>query len=146
MGYRPRGRTTSGGVSSNVSSVNHANAVTTLLEARASSAGLARRFVYATLLSWQADALIDIAQLLTSELVTNAVIHAGTDIELQLEQTSHGIRCEVTDHGGGTPVPREARPEDLGGRGLHLVETMSQCWGVRRSPGAKAVWFELATA
>ncbi|HEY4377579.1 MAG TPA: ATP-binding protein [Acidimicrobiales bacterium] len=122
------------------------NAATTLLQARASSAGLARRFVCATLLSWQADALIDIAQLLTSELVTNAVIHAGTDIELQLEQTSQGIRCEVTDHGAGTPVARLAKPEELGGRGLHLVDAMSKCWGVRRSPGAKAVWFELTNA
>ena len=109
------------------------------------SARLARQFVVATLLEWHAEHLIDTASLLTSELVTNAVLHADSAIELRVAREANLIRFEVEDHGGGHPKPRHPRPEETSGRGLALVDTLSDAWGVDRINSGKAVWFELMT-
>ncbi len=109
------------------------------------SARLARQFVTSTLAEWNVSHLIDTATLLTSELVTNAVVHAGSRIELRLARQEDLVRFEVEDHGGGDPEPRQPALEEMSGRGLALVETLSNAWGVEPVDSGKAVWFELTT-
>jgi anti-sigma regulatory factor (Ser/Thr protein kinase) len=88
------------------------------------------------------------ALLLTTELVTNAVRHAGVGedkaLELCAEVTSKAIRVSVTDPGSDTtPRVQELNVEKPGGMGLFLVEQLSSSWGVERTDGANEVWFEL---
>lgn len=109
------------------------------------SARLARQFVATTLVEWEVEHLIDTAALLTSELVTNAVLHADSGIELRLAREVNLIRFEVEDHGEGHPKPRRPAPEETSGRGLALVDTLSTAWGVQPVDSGKAVWFELPT-
>lgn len=117
----------------------------TFLAADPVSAGLARQFVSTTLSGWRSEHLIDTAALLISELVTNAVIHAGSAIELCMAQEADAIRFEVHDRSGCMPSPRRTAPGDTCGRGLMLVAALSRAWGVdARGPG-KAVWFTLTT-
>ncbi len=118
---------------------------TTWLASDPVSAGKARQFVVATLLGWDVEHLIDTASLLTSELVTNAVLYARSEIELRLAKEPDLIRFEVEDHGSGQPRPRHPAPEETSGRGLALVDTLSNAWGVTAVNSGKAVWFELAT-
>jgi anti-sigma regulatory factor (Ser/Thr protein kinase) len=88
--------------------------------------------------------------LLTTELVTNAVLHAGAGeaetIELRVATEPDVVRVSVTDAGGdGTPTVQQLDPEAPGGMGLFLVEQISSRWGVERAPGGgNRVWFELA--
>lgn len=118
---------------------------TTSLSADPVSARKARQFVVSTLLGWDVEHLIDTASLLTSELVTNAVLYADSEIELRLAKEVDLIRFEVKDHGGGRPTFRHPAPEETSGRGLALVNTLSKAWGVEKVESGKAVWFELAT-
>jgi anti-sigma regulatory factor (Ser/Thr protein kinase) len=117
---------------------------TTWLASDAVSARKARQFVVSTLLGWDVEHLIDIGSLLTSELVTNAVLHTHSEIELRLAKEADLIRFEVEDHGPGRPVARHPAPEETSGRGLALVDTLSDAWGVSPIESGKAVWFELA--
>jgi anti-sigma regulatory factor (Ser/Thr protein kinase) len=95
------------------------------------------------------DTLHDL-HLLTTELVTNAVLHAGVGeagtIELRVAAERNRVRVAVTDPGGeDTPVVQDLDPEVPGGMGLFLVEQISSSWGVERAPGGgNRVWFELA--
>jgi two-component sensor histidine kinase len=83
------------------------------------------------------------AVLLTSELVTNGVIHARTDLEIRLDLTLDAIRVEVVDLGGGCPVAEEAPPDADKGRGLMIVSNLATRWGVGLEADRTAVWFEL---
>ena len=104
----------------------------------------ARRFVREALEMWNLDDLTDTVMLLVSELVTNAVVHAGSDVEVLVRLTGETACVEVTDSSEMAPVPRAARLEDQSGRGLALVEAMARRWGVRPRPGGgKTVWFEV---
>jgi anti-sigma regulatory factor (Ser/Thr protein kinase) len=89
--------------------------------------------------------------LLTTELVTNAVLHAGAGasdaIELRVANGAESMRVWVTDPGRSleTPHVEEPDPEVPGGMGLYLVEQISSRWGAERlDGGANRVWFELA--
>ena len=109
------------------------------------SARLARQFVATTLLSWHVEHLVDTASLLTSELVTNAVLHADSAIEVRLARETHLIRFEVEDHGDGKPIRCYPALDDTSGRGLALVDTLSSAWGVDPVSSGKSLWFELTT-
>ena len=86
----------------------------------------------------------DTALLLVTELVTNAVRHGGDPLDLQVTDDDQVFRVEVTDHGSTMPVRRdEVDPWSEGGRGLMLVETLSDSWGVTPAHPGKTVWFEL---
>jgi anti-sigma regulatory factor (Ser/Thr protein kinase) len=117
------------------------------LPALASSARAARQFVRQTLLEWNLPGIVESATLITSELVTNAVLHARPDaraddaIELRVCAIARGVRVEVDDASDLVPVQRRAT--DNGGRGLNIVDTMSTAWGTDPKPGGKTVWFEL---
>lgn len=119
---------------------------TTSLLPSSASAAEAREFVAATLASWHAEALIPTAMLLTSELVTNAYLHARTGIELRLLRTADGVRFEVLDNGPNGIAPLDADDLDTHGRGLCLVRELAESWGISPgSPLGKTVWFELGS-
>jgi anti-sigma regulatory factor (Ser/Thr protein kinase) len=102
----------------------------------------ARHFVREALRD-QPTELSDEAELMTSELVTNCIRHAGTGFELTLRLEGE-IRIEVLDTGGGEPTVLSPSPRDPSGRGLRIVEAMASAWGVHRTPEGKTVWFTLA--
>lgn len=105
----------------------------TRLEASRNAPALARRFIRDVLAGYGADGeLLERAELLVSELVTNAVVHAGTPVRLSVSVTDGVMRIEAEDHGGGRVARRP--PGDLrgasAGYGLWLVESLAQSWGV----------------
>ena len=86
----------------------------------------------------------DVAVLLTSELVTNAVLHARSDVLLRVLRETAGVRVEVVDRSTAVPVPRDFSEEAATGRGLLLVDAMADDWGAAVDGDAKTVWFRLA--
>ena len=107
------------------------------------SASEARRFVRGVLVRWHAEVVEEAAVLLTSELVTNALLHARTVMKLRLRRRPGLVRIEVVDDGAGQPVRRRYDDDASTGRGLALVEAMAEDWGVEPANGGKAVWFTL---
>lgn len=106
------------------------------------SASVARAWVADTLGEWKCDALVDSVKLVVSELVGNVVRHAPSPLELTLSLDAARLRVSVTDSGPGRVEP--ARPSTLesGGRGLTLVERVSDRWGVDYAAKGKTVWAE----
>ncbi len=123
------------------------------------AAAAARRFVRDTLRSWELtgssdgqDALVDDAVLLTSELVTNAVLHARTPVQVTCrllgDQPGLAVEIAVLDR-----RPSQLRPqlpytpaeaaERTSGRGLQLPGELASTWGVTYARAAKAVWFRM---
>jgi anti-sigma regulatory factor (Ser/Thr protein kinase) len=101
----------------------------------------ARDFVAQACAAWHAEQFSELGQLVVSELVSNAVLHSGTGIELELRLERTQLRLQVHDDGGGVPaiVPEEERT--VGGVGLGLVSRAVQSWGVTADPrGGKDVW------
>ena len=86
---------------------------------------------------------IDSVTLLVSELATNAIVHADTDFVVRVEWTKRQVCVEVSDTGAGIPALRHSRPYDTSGRGLPIVDALSDSWGVRPSAAGrgKTVWF-----
>jgi sigma-B regulation protein RsbU (phosphoserine phosphatase) len=116
----------------------------TALPAQDRSPATARRTVQEALAAAGLDVLLDEALLLVSELVTNSVVHAGTDIQLRIDIGPGQARIEVIDHGSGFPVRQDAAHstrED--GRGIFLLDAFAQEWGTRHFAGGKSVWFVL---
>ncbi|MEA2567684.1 MAG: hypothetical protein QOD49_2861 [Actinomycetota bacterium] len=117
----------------------------TTLSPDAESAAAARDFVTETLVAWGAERVLEAATLLTSELVTNAVLYAGSEIHLVVRQSGKRIRIEVHDANPQVPVRRFPTEDSVSGRGLALVEALAAAWGVERVPkDGKRVWFEVA--
>jgi anti-sigma regulatory factor (Ser/Thr protein kinase) len=84
-------------------------------------------------------------ELMVSELATNGIRHGQTSFELVVEQRADEIRVAITDQGGGTPTMRFPGPDEPTGRGLQIVEMLSERWGVeRRRDSGKTVWFTLS--
>ncbi|MEV0094380.1 SpoIIE family protein phosphatase [Streptomyces sp. NPDC050738] len=113
------------------------------------SVATARAFVRDTLQGWGYSDVIDDAVVLTSELVTNAVVHAGTTADVLCLRTENGIRVEVVDRYPEREVPLQsqtesyASPDREGGRGLLLCAALASRWGVEYTPTLKQVWFQL---
>jgi len=107
------------------------------------SVGDARRFVGWTLDGFGAGDVAEFALLLTSELVTNAVVHAGGEIRVCVIGDDRRIRVAVEDTSDTPPRRREAGEGAVSGRGLCLVAELAEHWGVDIRDGGKAVWFEL---
>src|SRR6185437_5920709 len=94
-----------------------------------------------------ADALCDVAELLSSELVTNAVVHARTSVELEAAYDDSSIlRIEVYDRSADEfdRLPRQPADGAEGGRGLAIVARLACHWGVDPCSPGKRVWFTLA--
>jgi anti-sigma regulatory factor (Ser/Thr protein kinase) len=88
--------------------------------------------------------LVPTAALLTSEVVTNAVMHVGGAIAVRVTCRPRGLRVEVGDHGPPLFVPGAPTPASTSGRGLQLVDALASEWGTSRDATGKVVWFELA--
>ncbi|HUR48963.1 MAG TPA: response regulator [Acidimicrobiales bacterium] len=84
----------------------------------------------------------EIIQLLTTELVTNAVTHGHGAVTVTAEVSGDRVRIAVGDDSAIVPVPGNASADDEGGRGLALVEGLAARWGVEEVPTGKVVWFE----
>ena len=104
----------------------------------------ARRALRELLTHWGKPGRSEIAELLTSELVTNALIHTDRDAVLTATVSPSGLHVEVRDFVGGRPRLGVPDADDgTHGRGLILVQSLADAWGVRAHGVGKAVWFEL---
>ncbi|WP_186785800.1 PAS domain S-box protein [Streptomyces misionensis] len=118
-------------------------AVTTELPATAAAVPQGRAFLRRTLVSWECAEPADDALLLLSEILTNAVQHAEGPVGLRLCRTATDLTVEVGDHSPQLPRPRHATGDDESGRGLFLVRTLADSWGVRPTDEGKTTWFTL---
>ncbi|MDX3072542.1 SpoIIE family protein phosphatase [Streptomyces sp. MI02-7b] len=112
------------------------------------SVATARAFVRDTLQGWGFAEVVDDAVVLTSELVTNAVVHAGTAADVQCLRYESAVRIEVADRYPERELPlhdakRQIHPDHEGGRGLLLCSALATRWGVEYTPANKHVWFHL---
>ncbi len=132
-----------------------------VLPGEPASVGRARRMVSGTLESWGLDALVDDASLLVSEVVTNAVLHAGTEVVVSIRRHGSGVRIEVADGSPVVPTRRRYHGDAVTGRGLQILESTASNWGTTTSSGGgggggggggdggggggggKVVWFDL---
>ena len=86
------------------------------------------------------------AALLTSELVTNAVVHAGTVFEVAMTIDNGRVLVAVVDRSTRLPQPTPVATDATTGRGLGLVDAIASAWGAELTADGKIVWFELAAA
>jgi len=116
-----------------------------LLQPEPQSAAVARAWIREQLTSMGHPELVDSAQLATSELVTNAVLHARTRITVAVRDEGNEILIEVADASANRLAPpREAGAEGAlttVGNGLHIIGALARRWGVRERGGGKTVWF-----
>jgi anti-sigma regulatory factor (Ser/Thr protein kinase) len=113
------------------------------LSSHPTSATAARRFVRELLAEWQwADG--HAALVCTGELVTNAIVHVCSDIDVVVRHHGGTIRVEVHDRSRRPPLRRVHAPDAERGRGLDLVDALSSRWGVSPTVTGKSVWFEVA--
>ncbi|CCK26538.1 regulatory protein [Streptomyces davaonensis JCM 4913] len=104
----------------------------------------ARKELRELLHDWGRPGRSEIAELLTSELVTNALVHTDRDAVLTATVGPRGLRVEVRDFVARRPRLRVPTADDgTHGRGLVLVQSLADAWGVRPHGVGKAVWFEL---
>ena len=108
------------------------------------SVGEARRFAVSTLTSWGREDLTGTAALVVTELVTNAVLHAKTAVQLCLERLADSrVRVEVRDGSKVRPSLRYHGLDATTGRGLALVSQLAESWGVDVGANGKSVWLFL---
>lgn len=110
------------------------------------SARAGRRAVTEVLTSWGLPPYaVDDAVLVVSELVTNAVLHAREQEFLALEITYRPgcVRVSLADGSAVRPLARLATAGDEGGRGMPIVDALSDRWGIEDHHGGKRIWFEL---
>ena len=106
----------------------------------------ARRFLKDALQGGAPADVVDVAVLLVSEVVTNAVLHARSEVRVAISWNAHRVRVEVCDHSPAQPVPRHFAPDAGTGRGMLLIEELADAWGMSPTSDGKLVWFEVAAA
>ncbi|MFF3212979.1 SpoIIE family protein phosphatase [Streptomyces sp. NPDC002886] len=121
--------------------VDEDSLATWVLEADPAIVGEARRLVLDQLTAWDLDELAFSTELIVSELVTNAIRHAGGPVRLRLIRADT-LTCEVSDSSNTQPRMRRARNHEEGGRGLYIVAQLSHRWGSRYTVEGKTVWSE----
>src|SRR6202012_3572815 len=110
------------------------------------SAHAARGFATDTL-SGSPASTVEAVELMVSELATNCIRHERTSFHITILGSTREIRVEVTDSGSGTPTMRPRGPEEPSGRGLQIVDMLSDSWGVEpEAPSGKTVWFTMPSA
>ena len=114
------------------------------LAAAPAAAAAARSYVRAAINAWDVPAEVSVAELLASELVTNAIRHEeGETITLVIASACGQLRVEVHDTSRLMPIPVDGPADAETGRGLMLVASLSSEWGFYRTPNGKAVYFML---
>lgn len=103
----------------------------------------ARAFV-ADALAEASDEQRDRAVLITSELATNAIVHAGSGFTVTATATTDDIRIAITDAGGDVPTMRHPGQTEVHGRGLLITDSLADDWGVDVGADGTTVWFTLA--
>ncbi len=122
-------------------------AVTELsLPPRASSPREARHWVLDRLAELRLEPLADAVELLTSELVSNSLIHAGTPMVLRLRPEGPGVEVEVQDGSATPPARRHYSVTATTGRGVEVLDSLADEWGWRPAPAGKTVWFRVLHA
>lgn len=113
-------------------------------EPQVGSAAAARRFVRTELeLLSVPEPPMETAILLTSELVSNAYLHARTEVDLRLVKAATCVRVEVRDGNSRYPVASATPADATSGRGLMMVQALAESWGIDGTGDGKTVWFEL---
>ena len=122
------------------------DAVSATFAPRREAVSQARGFVRQALQGWGAEEVLDDALLLVSELVTNAVVHAGTQADVRCEVSPEGVRIDVVDRHGCGWFPEAGMPpvEAEGGRGMAMAAALAESWGVEYAGALKRVWVRLA--
>ena len=104
----------------------------------------ARRFVRTSVSTYLPVPDLETVELLTSEVVTNAVVHAGSSPVVEVAADGGTVRVSVEDHDPAWPMPRAVPEDATSGRGMGLVDTMADAWGVEQAaPRGKRIWFEV---
>ncbi|MDQ1702518.1 MAG: hypothetical protein QOF57_1770, partial [Frankiaceae bacterium] len=114
-----------------------------VLDAQPDAVPRARRFATAVLAGSDHPDLTSDVQLVVTELVTNALLHAGRPVTLVISAGSESVRVQVRDGSRAVPVRPRINDEAMTGRGLALVGALTQQWGVEAVPGGKVVWAEI---
>lgn len=116
-----------------------------MLTAAAESASKARRFARRICAEVGLDVdTVEVAVLLTSETVTNAIVHGHSEVRLTVTADPGCVRVEAGDDNSRHPVLRTQDADALDGRGLALLEAASTRWGVVDGHYGKVVWFEVS--
>ena len=115
-----------------------------MLPATTDSPAIARGLIRSEMEDCDAEA-VSAAQLMISELVTNALVHGASPIQIHLHhrEESDSVEAAVTDGGKGLPEVRNARERDPHGRGLLVVRALAREWGEAEFEAGKTVWFTL---
>jgi anti-sigma regulatory factor (Ser/Thr protein kinase) len=118
---------------------------TVVFDRQATSVGEARSWIDAFLTERAIEnPLRDDAQLIVSELVTNALVHGDGTLVLRASITATAVQISVTDSGDELPEVLPFDPSRIGGLGLIVVERIASEWGVAPFPGGKTVWAALS--
>ena len=114
------------------------------LEHELTSVGRARGLATAQAGAWGLGDLADTVELLVSELVTNALRHARGPVRMNLRVAQAHLRCEVEDISSRAAVRRVADTDAEGGRGMEILDLLSDAWGSDLTATGKTTWFELS--
>lgn len=118
---------------------------TITLSAELLSVRTGRQFARDVVLEWGLERLSDDVQLGVSELLSNAVRHAGTDVEMSLKLNGRlVVEVHDSDPDLRRPVIPNQTPYATSGRGLQIVSAISDDWGIRATADGKVIWFSLA--
>ncbi|WP_184577229.1 ATP-binding protein [Streptomyces zagrosensis] len=109
------------------------------------SAGIARRLVRAALETWKLEALIEVSELVVSELASNSIMHSGSPhMRVAVDRTGDDrVRVAVSDKSRQAPATSHASDEDESGRGLLLVEAFAERWDTDYRLWGKVIWAEM---
>lgn len=114
-----------------------------VLQPRLDAAALARRHARQLLVGWGLDELVDPVLLLTSEVVTNALLHSGTTLSVSVRRDGPGVRVSVEDGSSVPPVQRRHSTSASTGRGVQLLSSIADEWSWEATPTGKVVWFSV---
>ncbi|MFL6090277.1 MAG: ATP-binding protein [Aeromicrobium sp.] len=116
------------------------------LDDEPASVPLARSLLTQLLGQWEMEDFVDLASLLITELVANAIRHVPGGCAVEVTRRGDALRMTVLDSGPGMPDLQRPGLSAFGGRGLHIVAALASAWGVEHlEDGSKAVWAELAS-
>lgn len=111
------------------------------LEAERQNVSKARKFATDQARALGLEECVDVVELLVSEAVTNAVLHAGTSLKVRLVWNGGLLRVEVTDGSPAKAVKREYGADAATGRGVTLIDALAADWGTESTEEGKTVWF-----